>query len=949
MALSSPRNDSQTPQFTFGPFALYPTERRLLRDGAEVAIGSRALDILIALVEHAGSVVGKKALVQRVWPEVIVEESSLRVHVAALRKALGDGIDGARYITNVPGRGYSFIAPVVAQTSVASVEQTARLEGHASTPAQERTPTRMTSNLPARLTRMVGREATVAALSAQLRAYRFVTIVGPGGIGKTTVALSVAHLLNNEFTSVVFADLTAVTDAADVANGLAATLGLTVRKEDPTPEIIAFLRDTNALLVVDNCEHVVAAVGALAERIFIEAPGVYLLTTSRESLNVEGEHVYALDSLAAPETCAGITATQALEYASVQLFVERAGAAGSPIALSDSDAPIVAEICRRLDGIALAIELAAGRVGVFGIRGTADLLEKQLALTWRGRRTSLPRHQTLSATLDWSYNLLSPDEQLTLQRLSIFVGDFRLASGLAVAGEEGGIATEAIIENIANLVAKSLVVMRIHNGQPRYRLLEMVRAYSALKLAESGDSIRIAARHAKYFALQCRDAETSDSPVLDMRDLGNIRAALTWSLSEQGDAAIARDLSSAAMPLLLQWSLLAECRRWSARALQRLEDADRGSIFESRLIRTLAISTMFTIGNDESVRADIARGLELARSLNDRHGQFEFLVGVHAFAGRTGDFRGSMSAAVAGAEVADDSERASSLWMLCMSDHLLGNQREALARSERAASLRAVTTHPKRYFGYDQRALGLVARARVLWLTGHGQQALQAAKYAIDEAARLEHPVSFCLTLMYATSVYLWSERWSDAEHAIARLAETASAYSLEPYFLSGRALEGELLHARGEHAAALEMLGEASQRLNRERLLSQSLYCMMIWADALRATAQFGSALEVLDQAIEQRMRGGGSFEMPEMLRIRASILLGSSADNEDAAVECLERALELARHQGALSWELKAGLTLAELRPVRGKELLAGLLERFPADSDGTDLQKARSLFAG
>ena len=311
MALSSPRNGSETPRFTFGPFVLYPTERRLLRDGAEVVIGSRALDILIALVEHAGSVVGKKALVQRVWPEVIVEESSLRVHVAALRKALGDGVDGVRYIANVPGRGYSFIAPVVTQTN-ASVEQEVRVESQTSMPVPEHTPTRMTSNLPARLTRMVGRDATVAALSEQLRVHRFVTIVGPGGIGKTTVALSVAHVLSNEFTSVIFVDLTSVTDAADVSNGLAATLGLTVRKEDPTPEIIAFLRDMNALLVLDNCEHVVEAIGGLAERIFIEAPGVHLLTTSRESLKVEGEHVYALDSLATPETCTGITAARSV-------------------------------------------------------------------------------------------------------------------------------------------------------------------------------------------------------------------------------------------------------------------------------------------------------------------------------------------------------------------------------------------------------------------------------------------------------------------------------------------------------------------------------------------------------------------------------------------------------------------------------------------------------------
>jgi predicted ATPase/DNA-binding winged helix-turn-helix (wHTH) protein len=948
MVLDSAPDDSQTSAFVFGPFVLYPVERRLLRNGAEVAIGSRALEILVALVEHAGSVVGKKTLMQRVWPEVIVEESSLRVHVAALRKALGDGVDGARYITNVPGRGYSFISPVKRGNSASTGPQ-AGVVGPVAMPAPERTAARVTSNLPARLARMVGRDATVAALSEQLRAHRFLTIAGPGGIGKTTVALSVAHRLSTEFTNVTFVDLTVVTDASDVANGLAATLGLTVRKEDPTPEIIAFLRDTNALLVLDNCEHVVEAVGLLAERIFMEAPRVHLLATTRESLNVEGEHVYSLDGLETPDASAGLSAIQALRYPAVQLFVERAGATGNTIELTDADAPVVAEICRRLDGIALAIELAAGRVGVFGIRGTADLLEKQLALTWRGRRTSRPRHQTLSSTLDWSYNLLSPDEKRVLQWLSVFVGDFTLASALSMAGAEDDVATGVVIENIANLVAKSLIVMRIHDGQPRYRLLEMVRAYAALKLAESGDANRIAARHAKHVARQCREAEAPGAPQLDARDLGNIRSALAWSHSDQGDAGIARELSGAAMPMLLQWSLLAECRRWSARALQALDGSDRGSVFEARLIRTLAISTMFTIGNDESVRADITRGLELARSLDDRHGQFEFLVGLHAFAGRTGDFQGSVDAAAEGARVADESERASALWMLSMGEHLAGRQQEALARSEQAASLRPATRHARRYFGYDQRAIGLAVRARVLWLMGRLQDAQQAARYAIEEGMRLEHPVSCCLTLLYATAVYLWSGRWPDAEQAIDRLREVSRAYSLEPYHVGSQALTGELLHGRGEHAAAIRLLGEASRQLNRERQISHGLYCMMIWADALRAAGQFDVALDVLDQAIGWRARGGDSFEMPEMLRIRACILLGRPAPDEGAALEDLERALGLARHQGAASWELKAALTLAGVRPARGREVIAELVERFPAGANGVDLQKARSLLAG
>jgi hypothetical protein len=284
-----------------------------------------------------------------------------------------------------------------------------------------------------------------------------------------------------------------------------------------------------------------------------------------------------------------------------------------------------------------------------------------------------------------------------------------------------------------------------------------------------------------------------------------------------------------------------------------------------------------------------------------------------------------------------------------MGQHLLGEPAQALASSEQALSHEATSaTKRKRYFGYDQRTSGLAVRARVLWLTGQMHEAVQVSKQAIDEGAELKHPVSYCLTLLYATSVYLWSERWADAEESIERLADTSSNYSLEPYFAGGQALKGELLHARGDHSGAVPLLGEACERLNRERQIAQAPYCAAVLADALNSTARFDAALDVVDRAVEQRRSGGGSFELPEMLRIRSRALLGISANNRDAALESVRSALDLARKQGALSWALRAALAQAELQPEGSKAVIEELVARFPSDAASADLKVARTLLA-
>src|SRR6266481_3727020 len=353
---------------SFGPFRLVPTQRLLLEDDNPVRVGSRALDILTALVERPGELVGKHELMARVWRDTFVEEGNLKFQVGALRRALGDGRGGRRYIATSAGQGYRFVAPVALADSPRQSPPQAAATEHA-------------HNLPAQLTRLVGRADIVSRLAGLLPRQRFLTIVGPGGIGKTSVALAVAEALIPAYDDGGWLiDLAPLADPRLVPSALAAALGLAIRSDNPLPNVVAFLRDKQMLLVLDSCEHQIEVAANLAVGILRGAPRVNILATSREPLRGEGERVYRLSPLSNPPASVRLTAAEALGFPAVQLFVERATANLGEFALSDADAPVAVDICRKLDGIPLAIEFAAARVEAFGVHGVAARLDQRLRL-----------------------------------------------------------------------------------------------------------------------------------------------------------------------------------------------------------------------------------------------------------------------------------------------------------------------------------------------------------------------------------------------------------------------------------------------------------------------------------------------------------------------------------------------------------------------------------------
>jgi len=936
-------------EVSFGPFCLIEGERLLTRDGEPVELGARAFDVLIALVSRPNEPVSKRELMAAVWPDVSVEEGSLRFHIAGLRKALGDGKNGARYITTLAGRGYCFVAPI------------SRSSAHRNAVTDDAAPPR--TNLPGRLARMVGREESVRALSDQLLATRFVTIVGAGGVGKTTVAVSVAHDLVERFAgAVLFADFGALSDPSLVPASIASMLGLSVGSDDPVPGLMSHLRDKRMLLVLDNCEHVIAAAAELAARIHPSAPQIHILATSREALRVEGEQVYQLSTLAFPPEDMALASIEALRFPATQLFVERAAASGASAEISESDAAIVADICRKLDGVPLAIELAAGRVAAFGLKQTADLLDQHLSLLWAGQRTAPPRQKTLQATLDWSYSLLTEMERVVLRRLAVFVGHFTIDAALAVVTDEA-IDQAHLFGAIDSLVAKSMVATRPTGGMMRYRLLETTRAYALRLAVDETEQATLAERHATYYArwLKHTAAEwpavsnpAERAPVL--YGLANVRAALAWCFGASGNAALGVELAAAAAPVFLAMSLLAECHRWSERALIALGATAHAGREEMQLQAALGLSLMFTRGSRDEARAAMTRSLEIAEIRGEALDQLQVLGPLQMFHLRIADFKtavqyGRRCKAIA-ATIDDPDALTLARSLLGVSLHLTGDLAEARIELEAALTngpdcLRGSTD----YLGFNGPNIASIVLARVLWLQGYPEQAIARARQAVRDAAALDHPVTLSIALIWAVSVFLWTGDLDDAEEHIERFLSRAESNSLGPYVAVGRGFQGELAIRRGDAKRGIEELQSCLQALHRARYEMLTAAFNISLAQGLASTGRHAESLALIDGTMELVEEHGALTYMPELLRVKGNVLRFGSDSMDDEAQSCFRHSLELSRQQGATAWELRAAVDLAALLADQGRRkesraTLQPVLDKFDEGLDTADLMAAQRL---
>ena len=570
--------------FEFGRFRVLSRRRQLLAGDAPVELGSRAFDVLMVLLESRGSLVTKDELLDRVWPGIVVEENNIQVQISSLRKALGED---RNMILTAPLRGYRFTAEVRVTNCEADADASAATDF--TTPDSERpavtnlhaavsdfvgrepdgqavwgavaavvAPPRAATNLPEPVSELIGRETEIEEILRLARAHRLVTLTGAGGIGKTRLGLAVARLLLPKFVNGAWlAELASLSDPDLVPAAVAMALGLQLPAGAVPAECIANAPGSqHLLLVLDNCEHVIDAAAGIAETLLHTNAALHVIATSREPLGAEGEIVYRVPPLDVPaEGTEDID--DALKHGAVRLFVARARAAQRHFSTDRRISAATTAICRRLDGIPLAIELAAARVATLGAEGVAARLDDRFRLLASGRRTALPRHQTLRATLDWSYDLLPSSERLILRRLSVFAGGFTLeaASTVAACGEVIG---PGVVDCVVNLVTKSLVAADVDGPEPRYRLLETTRAYVLEKLTQSSERDEIARHHAEYYRhlLQRAAVESLTRPAAEWLaaygpDVDNLRAALDWAFSPSGDPSVGVALTIASVPLWL--------------------------------------------------------------------------------------------------------------------------------------------------------------------------------------------------------------------------------------------------------------------------------------------------------------------------------------------------------------------------------------------------------------
>ncbi|MCP1120349.1 winged helix-turn-helix domain-containing protein [Robbsia andropogonis] len=950
------RRHSTIAMIQLGKLHISLSSREILLNGEIVCIGSRAFDVLAVLLRAKGEMVAKEVILSTVWPNTIVEENNLQVHISSLRKLLGDD---KHLIQTTPGRGYRIVGAQVAPESTPAVkastnvarpckltnsegraadEATLRLPFDAEQHAVDETP-QGRHNLPVWSSPLIGRDQVCMDVAQMLASQRLVTISGAGGMGKTRVAISVANGSLQQFRDdVFFLDFASVANDQGVFDEFAkATRAPAFVGSREIEKMIAPFRRRQSLFVFDNCEHVLVGAATLAQAISRHCASVRILATSREPLNIDGETLYTLPPLAVPS--GDDSWEDALACSAVALFIKRARPSNLDFEYDATSMQLIANICRRLDGMPLAIELAAIRATVLGIQTVSAHLDDRFRILTGGYRTALPRHQTLRATLDWSYELLTDSEQLLLRRLSLFPNGFSINAMRAVCSDQG-LSPTRCDTSLAGLVSKSLVNVTRFAHDVRYRLLESTRAYASQKLNDHGESRQLSFRYATFLhdvlgtlfplhhtgkiprfddslALQSNDSVATANA--EMIDAHGIKLALTWAFSDDGDVSIAVPLAAAASYWFFEKSMVRECCDWAARGRQLLRSCENDASVLSPLHLSLttayAAGLVYTSGPTSQTKSLWSEASADAQRLKLGDFAARAIWGMWNAAQYGGNARSALRHALDFELLAKrenvETNQVLSQRLIGIAHHFAGNQIQSQKYLTAMLTRYAHTRHQLSLLGFsiDHSVVARATLSRVLWLRGNDDEAWRVAQTALQRGHDLHHEMSLAYVLVEAhIPISLMSGNTEKATRFNRQLSELATHSGFEIWDASSRCFEAliDLMQTRFPSSTMLAAYETAFARLEATGFLAHRTMLQAIYAQSVSRAGFHQKALNIVHALLSDAEQTGDLWYSSALWCLLAQI----SSELNDTGMPptptvdqhaCLIRAQEVARQQGA------------------------------------------------
>ncbi|MGK9339692.1 ATP-binding protein [Sinorhizobium meliloti] len=880
--------------YQFGDFRLIPEAQALLYKGQAVGLGGRGFDILTLLVERAGEVVSKADLFAHVWPDYIVHDHNLKVNVGNLRRSLAELDPATEFIATIAGRGYKFVAALESDRPAAA-RQVASNTSHHTAPPQVR--------------QLLGRDDAIRQISEQLDQSGYVTIVGPGGAGKTSLAVTVAQQSCGADQAIAFADLSTLSDPRFVVPAIASAFGVSLAFDDPIAGVIDVLRSNNLFLIIDNCEHVIAMAATVVERISSEVPAARIIATSREPLRTRHEQIHFLSGLAYPDQTTALSTSDALQFPAIQLFISKADGSGDTEP-TDEYVRSVVSICARLDGLALAIELAAGTASILAPSALDDLFKDGFDTMNRGARDAPLRHQSLEATLDWSYRLLPDREAVLLGLLSVFSGRFN-ADDVEAMYSAGDLEPMAGRDALSQLVAKSLVSAQYDGGAMHYRLAESTGTYAARRLI--GSRHRETAR--RQFAIRIRDklqiAEREWSSQTSREWLGkyrrqidDVRTAIAWAFDPAGDAALGVKLVVAALPLWQELSAFREMLEAidlagsNSSALIGLAPLGRAKLSTARAWAMTLARNMHP-QTDDAWRESIfhaSRSRDTEFQIRSVCGQAVFL----AYSGRPRTALRSMNdfAAVTGLDwtTAPDGKR--------LLAHIKIYAGELSSASSHLEALMNDWGHLEEGHGLSRFQVDLpvgirLSQAFLSWLQGDPHHASSLAGGAIDRAVDLDHMISLGNAISLAALPIAFVE--GDLETASRlqqQLAEVSRRESVGIYEGTAIFFSGAIQAARGDKAG-FTLMRDSIIGLLRGGWRARVPFYRSLLAEAYIAAGEMQLAEDSLRAVLAETGIREERWWHPDLWRVAGMIEAGNR--RPDKAMRYLQKSLDSARAIGA------------------------------------------------